>query len=223
MTDEVVTVECSTPSAEVAGLLARHAINGVPVVDEDDHVVGMVSASDLLSRRAPTVGGVMSSPAVTVYAEQTVAEAARLMTRQGCERLPVIDDEERLVGMVTRRDLLGFFIRPDAEVELRIRHDVLSGVLRVQADAVQVHVLDGVVVLAGRLPHRSLIRAALALTSRTEGVVAFVNRMSVQTDDSSSQKKPDASSRPTSNALPGDSSPANACEGDGRQETGRPC
>ncbi|WP_319185877.1 CBS domain-containing protein [Streptomyces sp. ID05-18] len=197
MTDEVVTVECATPSAEVAGLLARHAINGVPVVGEDDHVVGLVSASDLLSRPASTVGRMMSFPAVTVYAEQTVAEAARLMTRRGCERLPVVDDEERLVGMVTRRDLLGFFLRPDAEVEHRIRDDVLNGVLRVQADAVQVHVLDGVVVLAGRLPHRSLIRIALALTSRTEGVIAVVNRISVQPDDSSSPQKPDATSWPT--------------------------
>ncbi|WP_051860045.1 MULTISPECIES: CBS domain-containing protein [Streptomyces] len=197
MTDEVVTVECSTPSAEVAGLLDRHAINGVPVVDEDDHVVGLVSASDLPGRQAPAVGGVMSSPAVTVYAEQTVAEAARLMTRQGCERLPVVDDEERLVGMVTRRDLLGFFVRPDAEVKLRIRDDVLGVVLGVQADAVQVHVLDGVVVLAGRLPQRSLIRAALALTSRTEGVVAVVDRISVQPGDASSPKKPDAASWPT--------------------------
>ncbi|WP_258047338.1 CBS domain-containing protein [Streptomyces sp. SM13] len=197
MTDEVVTVECATPSAEVAGLLARHAINGVPVMGEDDHVVGMLSASDLLSRQASTAGRTMSPPAVTVHAEQTVAEAARLMNRRGCERLPVVDDEERLVGMVTRRDLLGFFIRPDAEVEHRIRDDILSGVLRVQADAVQVHVLDGVVVLAGRLPHRSLIRAALALTSRTEGVVAVVNRISIQPDDTSSPQKPDAASRPT--------------------------
>ncbi|WGP08299.1 CBS domain-containing protein [Streptomyces sp. SH5] len=196
MTDEVVTVEYTTPPAEVAQLLARHAINGVPVMGEDDHVMGLVSASDLLSRHASTVGRMMSSPAVTVYAEQTVAEAARLMTRRGCERLPVVDDEKRLVGMVTRRDLLGYFLRPDAEVEHRIRDDVLNGVLRVQADAVQVHVLDGVVVLAGRLPHRSLIRTALALTSRTEGVIAVVNRISVKPDDSSAPQKPDAASWP---------------------------
>ncbi|MFD4020854.1 CBS domain-containing protein [Streptomyces sindenensis] len=196
MTDEVVTVEYTTPPAEVAQLLARHAINGVPVMGEDDHVMGLVSASDLLSRHASTVGRMMSSPAVTVYAEQTVAEAARLMTRRGCERLPVVDDEKRLVGMVTRRDLLGYFLRPDAEVEHRIRDDVLNGVLRVQADAVQVHVLDGVVVLAGLLPHRSLIRAALALTSRTEGVIAVVNRISVKPDDSSAPQKPDAASWP---------------------------
>ncbi|OLO35077.1 hypothetical protein PZ61_0234310 [Streptomyces sp. MNU77] len=194
MTDEVVTVERATPSADVAGLLARHAINGVPVMGEDDHVMGLVSASDLLNKQAPTAGRMMSSPAVTVYAEQTVAEAARLMTRRGCERLPVVDDEERLVGMVTRRDLLGFFLRPDSEVELRIRDNVLSGVLRLQADAVRVHVLDGVVVLAGRLPHRSLVRTALALTSRTEGVVAVVNRISVEPYDSSSPQKPDAAS-----------------------------
>ncbi|SCK19822.1 Predicted transcriptional regulator, contains C-terminal CBS domains [Streptomyces sp. AmelKG-D3] len=126
MTDDVVAVGSATPSAAVAGMFALHGINGVPVAGEDDHVVGMVSASDLLSRSAATVGGIMSSPAVTVYAEQTAAEAARLMARRGCERLPAIDDEERLVGMVPRRDLLGFFLRPDAEVALRIRDGVLA-------------------------------------------------------------------------------------------------
>lgn len=126
MTDDVVAVGSATPSAAVAGMFTLHGINGVPVAGEDDHVVGMVSASDLLSRSAATVGGIMSSPAVTVYAEQTAAEAARLMARRGCERLPAIDDEERLVGMVPRRDLLGFFLRPDAEVALRIRDGVLA-------------------------------------------------------------------------------------------------
>ncbi|NUV68749.1 MULTISPECIES: CBS domain-containing protein [unclassified Streptomyces] len=183
MTADVVTVGASTPSADVAGLFTRHAINGVPVVDEDGHVLGVVSASDLRGRRAPTAAGVMSAPAVTVEAEQTASEAARLMVRRGHERLPVIDDEERLVGMVTRRDLLGLFVRPDAEVKLRIREDVLDGVLRVRADTVQVHVLDGVVVLAGRLPRPAQLRTALALTSRTEGVIAVVNRIAVETDD----------------------------------------
>ncbi|MFL3868652.1 CBS domain-containing protein [Streptomyces griseobrunneus] len=79
MTDDVVAVGSATSSAAVAGMFALHGINGVPVAGEDDHVVGMVSASDLLSRSAATVGGIMSSPAVTVYAEQTAAEAARLM------------------------------------------------------------------------------------------------------------------------------------------------
>ncbi len=194
MTDEVLTVSSATPSAAVAGLFARHGINGVPVVGEDDHVVGLISASDLPSRSAATVGGMMSSPAVTVYAEQTVAEAARVMARRGCERLPVIDDEERLVGVVTRRDLLGFFLRPDAEVVMRIRDGILGEILRVQADAVQVHVLDGVVVLTGSLPQQSLIRIALALTSRTEGVVAVVNRISVETEGTHSPERPETAS-----------------------------
>ncbi|WP_411080111.1 CBS domain-containing protein [Streptomyces sp. cmx-18-6] len=197
MTDDVVAVGSSTPAAQVSGLLTRHTINGVPVLDEDDHVLGVVSASDLLSRGAPTAGGVMSAPAVTVQAEQTVVEAARLMVRRGYERLPVIDDEDRLVGMVTRRDLLRLFLRPDAEVEVRIRREVLGDVLGVRAGLVQVHVLDGVVVLAGRLPQRGQIRTALALTARTEGVVAVVNRIAVRPDEASEPERPDADWRHT--------------------------
>lgn len=59
----------------------------------------------------------MSAPAVTVHAEETVADAARLMTRRGIERLPVVDVEDRLVGIVTRRDLLRLFLRPDSEMQ----------------------------------------------------------------------------------------------------------
>lgn len=58
----------------------------------------------------------MSTPAVTVHAEETAADAARLMTRRGIERLPVVDEEDRLVGIVTRRDLLRLFVRPDSEI-----------------------------------------------------------------------------------------------------------
>ncbi|MFF9912336.1 CBS domain-containing protein [Streptomyces sp. NPDC013457] len=184
MTDEVVSAISSSSFRDVAKLLAAHDISGVPVVDADDRVLGVVSESDLLARRELTAGELMTTPAVTVHAEQTVADAARLMVRRCVERLPVVDEEERLVGIVTRRDLLRVFLRPDTEIRRRVREDVLADTMDLPGDAVDVHVLDGVVTLGGRLPRRSQVPMFLTLTEQVDGVVAVVDRLSARVDDS---------------------------------------
>ncbi|KQX46242.1 MULTISPECIES: CBS domain-containing protein [unclassified Streptomyces] len=183
MTDNVLSAVPATSFREVAKMLAEHDISGVPVVDDDDHVVGVVSESDLLARHELTVRDLMTTPAVTVHAEETVADAARLMVRRGVERLPVVDEEERLVGIVTRRDLLCVYLRPDSEIRRRIREDVLSDVIELPADAVDVHVLDGVVTLGGRLRRRSQALMLVGLAEHVDGVVAVVDRLSFHEDD----------------------------------------
>ncbi|MFF1511222.1 CBS domain-containing protein [Streptomyces sp. NPDC058326] len=182
MTDSVVSVVPATPFSGVAQLLADHDISGVPVLDEDDRVVGVVSESDLLTQREPTARDLMTAPAVTVHAEETVAEAARLMVRRGVERLPVVDEEERLVGMVTRRDLLRVFLRPDAEIRRRVREEVMPVALGPGADEVDVHVLDGVVTLHGRVRRQGHARTLVGLTEQVDGVVAVVDRLSMDED-----------------------------------------
>ncbi|MFH8516270.1 CBS domain-containing protein [Streptomyces gelaticus] len=192
MTDEVVSVVSLTSFKEVAKLLAQHDISGLPVLDEEDRVVGVVSESDLLSRQAarnPDAGGtapsgaestaaeIMSTPAVTVHAEESAPEAARLMTRSGVERLPVVDDEDRLVGIVTRRDLLRLFLRPDAEIRGRVIQDVLVRTMGLGPDAVTVHVVDGVVTLEGRLESRGQIAILAYLVEQLDGVVAVVSHV----------------------------------------------
>ncbi|MFD0367959.1 CBS domain-containing protein [Streptomyces sp. NPDC127114] len=183
MTGEVVSAVPATSFREIAKLLAEHDISGIPVVDDDDRVVGVVSESDLLARHELTAGDLMTSPAVTVHAEETVADAARLMVRRGVERLPVVDVEERLVGIVTRRDLLGVYLRPDAEVRRRFREDVLAEAMDLPGDAVDVHVLDGVVTLAGRVRRHSQAQMLVELAERVDGVVAVVDRLSFYEDD----------------------------------------
>ncbi|MFE3901561.1 CBS domain-containing protein [Streptomyces sp. NPDC059153] len=206
MTDEVVSVVSLTSFKEVAKLLAQHNISGLPVLDDEDRVVGVVSESDLVNRQAArhlvtggapdadtttmtpsgaefTAAEVMSTPAVTVRAEETVPEAARLMMRGGVERLPVVDDEDRLVGIVTRRDLLRLFLRPDAEIRRRIVEDVLVGTMGLGADVVTVHVVDGVVTLEGRLKNRSQIAILTCLAERLDGVVAVVSHVTAHVDD----------------------------------------
>ncbi|MFE1907789.1 CBS domain-containing protein [Streptomyces gardneri] len=191
MTDDVVTAVPAASFREVAKLLAEHDISGVPVVDEDDRVVGVVSGSDLLAGDELTARGLMTTPAVTVHAEETVADAARLMVRRGVERLPVVDEEERLVGIVTRRDLLCVYLRPDAEIRRRIREAVLTDAMDLPGDAVDVHVLDGVVTLGGRVRRWSQALMLVGLAERVDGVVAVVDRLSFQEDDA----RPTASTR----------------------------
>ncbi|MFD8009041.1 CBS domain-containing protein [Streptomyces sp. NPDC058955] len=183
MTSNVVSAVPATSFREIAKLLAEHDITGVPVLDEDDHVVGVVSESDLLARHELTARDLMTTPAVTVHAEETVADAARLMVRRGVERLPVVDVEERLVGIVTRRDLLCVYLRPDAEIRRRIREDVLTDAMDLPGDAVDVHVLDGVVTLAGRVRRRGQAQMLVELAERVDGVVAVVDRLSFHEDD----------------------------------------
>ncbi|MFE0646993.1 CBS domain-containing protein [Streptomyces sp. NPDC059534] len=183
MTDDVVSAVPATSFKAMAKLLAERDISGVPVVDEDDHVVGVVSESDLLARDDRTARDLMTRPAITVHAEETVADAARLMVRRGVERLPVVDEEERLVGIVTRRDLLCVYLRPDAEIRRHIRADVLTDAMDLPRDTVDVHVLDGVVTLAGRVRWRSQALMIVRLAESVDGVVAVVDRLSFHEDD----------------------------------------
>ncbi|MFB6716899.1 CBS domain-containing protein [Streptomyces sp. NPDC056358] len=205
MTDEVVSVVPVTSFKEVAKLLAQHNISGLPVLDDEDRVVGVVSESDLLSRQAArhlvtgdvpdavtttavssepefTAAEVMSTPAVTVHADETAPDAARLMMRSGVERLPVVDDEDRLVGIVTRRDLLRLFLRPDAEIRRRLVEDVLVGTMGLGADVVTVHAMDGVVTLEGHLETQKQIAILTCLAEQLDGVVAVVSHVSAPVD-----------------------------------------
>ncbi|MFE9561990.1 CBS domain-containing protein [Streptomyces sp. NPDC006487] len=184
MTADVVSVDRSATFRQIAKLLADYDITGLPVVDEDDRVVGVVSESDLLARKALTAADIMSAPAVTVHAQDNVSEAGQLMTRLGLQRLPVTDEQERLIGIVTRRDLLRVFLRPDAEIRRQVSEDVLSGSIGAPTGAVDIHVLDGVVTLAGRLERQSQVPLALRLTARLDGVVAVVDELTARTDDS---------------------------------------
>ncbi|MDX6757974.1 CBS domain-containing protein [Streptomyces sp. F8] len=198
MTDEVVSVAPETAFKDVAKLLAQYGVSGLPVLDDEDRVVGVVSQTDLLARTAaasqplqeggapaepPTARDVMSAPAVTVRADETAGDAARLMTRRGIERLPVVDEEDRLVGIVTRRDLLRLFVRPDSEIRRRVAEEVLAQVLDVPLGDIDVHVVDGIVTLEGRIERSSQLPVLLRLVEQLDGVVAVASHVTARTDD----------------------------------------
>ncbi len=214
MTDDVVTAGPDTPFKEVARRLHEHRISGLPVVDDDENVVGVISETDLMLRQAAqrpvyesprrrllpgltrraraerrkaqatSADALMSRPAVTVRADDTVTHAARVMAGNRVERLPVVDEENRLIGIVTRRDLLQVFVRSDAEIRREVLDEVLTRGLWVVAGQVRVGVDEGIVVLEGELERQSEVEVAGTLTEKVDGVVGVDNRLTYRMDDS---------------------------------------
>jgi CBS-domain-containing membrane protein len=207
MTREVVTARPDTSFKEVAVLFHRNDITALPVVDDQGHPLGMVSEADLLRKaavlpdpergtpgrwldahdraraEAETAGGLMSSPAVTARPGWSIPEAARAMDKHRVKRLPVVDEIGRLVGIVSRRDLLQVFLRHDGAIREEITHDVLGGTLWLAPDAVRVTVHEGVVTLDGRVPRRSLVPITEQLCRAVDGVVAVHQTLDFLEDD----------------------------------------
>ncbi|MGW2620813.1 CBS domain-containing protein [Streptomyces sp. NPDC001500] len=213
MTTDVVRAEYDTPFKEVALRLATYRISGLPVVDEDDRVIGVLSETDLIMHRATvpdpsgsrrragladlspgarrqsakgrarTAGELMTRPPVTVHADDTIVQAARTMARRHVERLPVLDEEDRLVGMVTRSDILQVFLRPDQEIRDEVIKEVLLHALWLTPGAVEVSVSDGVVTLTGQMERKSETEIAVAMTRRIDGVVDVVGHLAYRLDD----------------------------------------
>ena len=206
MTTAVVTVDRITPYQDIDRLLTRHRISGVPVLKMGREVVGVVSETDLLAaedetrrqarmagsmgrrwhlRRQQymrlTAGALMTSPAVTIGADATIPAAARLMNTHHIARLPVIDEKGQLIGIVSRRDLLSVFLRPDADIAHDARQ-VLDELPLADPMEVIAEVKHGVVTLAGSIRPASghepdLMPLALRLIWDIDGVVDVVNRL----------------------------------------------
>jgi CBS-domain-containing membrane protein len=125
----------------------------------------------------------MTSPAVTIGPDASIAKAARLLHRHQIKRLPVLDPAGPLLGIVSRADLLKVFLRSDAEIAAQVRQRVLRRALWVDPDTVGVEVRDGVVTLTGQLERASLIPILVNLVRGLDGVVGVVDRLSFEFDD----------------------------------------
>ncbi|MET8837035.1 CBS domain-containing protein [Micromonospora sp. NPDC004540] len=208
MTRDVATVAEETPYRGIVDVLVRRGVSGAPVVDSFRRVLGVVSEADLLhkvewaghpderrvfeGRRRRTARekagalvarDLMTAPAVTTHARATLPAAARLMDREAVKRLPVLDDLGRLVGVVTRGDLLRVHLRTDAEIREEVVREVLRRVLAVRDGLVTVQVRAGEVTLDGRLDRRSAVELAGRLAGQVGGVVAVRNAIGYDVDD----------------------------------------
>jgi CBS domain-containing protein len=206
MSSPVVTVTPETTFKECVRILRRKRVSGLPVVDVSGRLVGIVSETDLLNkveRRDPDtyvlesrrhrldraralaldVASAMSSDVVSVAPDFPISLAAREMHTRGFKRLPVVDSTGRLVGIVSRGDLLTVFLRTDREVR--------ADVVKVLAEATKKHgghelrarVSQGVVELSGSFEEKTRCEATVRAVTSIEGVVGVRSRMTFALDD----------------------------------------
>ncbi|MFJ8074456.1 CBS domain-containing protein [Streptomyces sp. NPDC096176] len=188
MTPDAVTVQRGTTFKEIARLLDEYDITAVPVVDDAHRPIGVVSEADLLRERTSGAGGdtaddLMTSPAVVAQPRWSAVEAARVMEDRHIKRLPVVDDQGRLIGVISRSDLLQLFLRRDRAIQEEIVEDVLVGTLGVSPASVSVDVTDGRVTLSGTLARKGLVPVVVRLCESVDGVVKVVDRLSFEQDD----------------------------------------
>lgn len=208
MTTDVVSVREETPYREVVDKLARNQISAVPVVDDFQRVVGIVSEADLLHKvefagddterrvfewgtrkaargkaHAGTAADLMTAPAITILPDASLVNAAKRMDHEHVKRLPVINDLGRLVGIVSRADLLKMYLRPDTEIRNDIVEWALRRVLFIDPIALEVDVTDGVAVLTGEVDRKSTAEIAVHITKTIPGVVQVVDKLGWSYDD----------------------------------------
>ena len=126
----------------------------------------------------------MSAPAVTAAPSLSLAAAARRMRDEHVKRLPVVDETDRLLGIVTRTDLLKVHLRPDAAIRADVVDQIVGPVLGTSGSTVQVTTADGVVTLRGRLKFRSTADNLVRLSRQVPGVVAVTDDLRYDIDDS---------------------------------------
>jgi CBS domain-containing protein len=179
MTSPVVAVRSDASYREMASLLRTHRVSGLPVVDADGIVVGVVSETDLLTRRVATgrtAADLMTRPAVTTSPDELVSTVARLMSRRKLRRVPVVDGRGRLVGIICRSDVLSVFSRPDEDIRQEITQDVIMDGFFTDPARLTVTVKDGIVTLAGAPGSVVLGRGIVDQARHVEGVVAVRDR-----------------------------------------------
>ncbi|MFE0385310.1 CBS domain-containing protein [Streptomyces bungoensis] len=200
MTRAVVGVGRGTRFKDIVERMEQAQVGAVPVLEGDGRVIGLVSEADLLPkeefrdsdpdrftqlRRLPdlakagalTAEELMSTPAVTVHGDATLAEAARIMAVRRVKRLPVVDAEGVLVGVVSRGDLLKVFLRPDNDLADEIRRDVVDVLFPAPVEPVHIVVTDGVVTLTGTVREADRIPLAERMARGVEGVVGVDCRL----------------------------------------------
>ena len=203
MTTRVVWVRQDAPFKEMAAALRESRVSAFPVLDEGGKVTGVVSEADMLIKealdggydgmpgmitgllrhkeqekaRGTTAGDLMTHPAVTIGPDDTVEKAARLMYTRKVKRLPVVDAEGHLAGIISRADVLSVFSRPDSEIHQEITGDVILGEFLVDPEALTVTVKDGVVTLAGLPETNQLGHDIVHRIRHVHGVVAVRDRL----------------------------------------------
>ena len=202
---DVATVSPSAPYKDLVRLVVGQRAGGVFVLRGDGELAGVVSEADLLAKEEPqrypdgrsrprlrgrrrgkaaanVAADVMSAP-VTIRPDAPVAEAARLMDRRHAWCLPVVDEGDKLLGMVTPRDLLRIFLRPDSKIRADVVDEVFKRYLGTNPALLHVRVNDGVVTVTGEVERKTMLPAVLPAIRAIDGVVDAEGELTYAVDD----------------------------------------
>jgi CBS-domain-containing membrane protein len=198
MTTNVIAVRKSATFKDMAAKLRTYRVSAFPVVDDDKYVIGVVSEADLLPKEALepgsksgilhhreqvkadglTAADVMTAPPVTIGPTDSVSQAARVMYARRVKRLPVVDNDGCLVGIVSRADVLSVYSRPDADIRHDIVEHVILDALLTDPARFTITVKDGIVTAEG-MPETAVVGHDMIEEIRhVEGVVAVRDRLS---------------------------------------------
>jgi len=202
MTSRVIAVKRNADFKQIAWVLRQYRVSACPVIDDAGRVVGVVSEADLLYKTADcelpaglirlrwklgeeskitavTAAQLMTSPAVTIHPDTPIAVAARVMRDRRLKRLPVVDEDGSLIGILTRVDLLSVYDRPDSDIQAEIMALIVVGAFGLDPADFAVTVSAGVVTLAGLVEQEETALELLARIRHVEGVVAVRDRLTV--------------------------------------------
>jgi len=210
MTSEVRTISGDEPLKEAARVMVKAGISGLPVVDDNRKVVGIITEADFVTAeadrswgrqrrrllanflgeaehpKAKTVADSMTKNPHTIDGSSTVTEAARMMTELRVKRLPVVTPDGTLCGIISRADVMGAFARPDEDLRAEVIDEVVIGVLQLDPDKLSISVVDGIVQIDGSVESRTDARLLQELAVRVEGVISVNSDVTWTNDDTGS-------------------------------------
>jgi CBS domain-containing protein len=206
MTSRVVAVTVATPFRAVVDLMLRHEISSVPVLDDEGGLVGLISEADVLSKQAyggrrrsvldgfsglarremrdltrsrgRTARDIMSAPVETALVDEPLRAVARRMLENQMKHLVVVDDARRIIGIVSRRDLLRAFDRTDTELAAGVADALATSKY---SGRVAVTVDGGVVTLEGKVPRMEDVASVCWHAWTVPGVVDVVHHLTAGT------------------------------------------
>lgn len=212
MSTSVPAVSQAAGYKEIVTVMRRRRVSAVPVLDAVGRVAGMISEADLLHKLAApplpagtirlewrlrerskaagvTAGELMTVPGVTISADASAASAARLMQARQVEHMPVVDEDGRLMGVVSRRDVLSVFERPDTNIRDEVVEEVIARQFGVEPDMLDVIVTCGIVTISGVVDNHAVTLQILGAIRLVEGVVGVHDRLADLCQDRSTRMR----------------------------------
>ncbi|MET7690333.1 CBS domain-containing protein [Streptomyces sp. NPDC005483] len=194
MTRTVVALGPRATFKDIVKTMQHWKVGAMPVLEGGSQVIGVVSEADLLPKEefrdgdpdrytqlrrladlvkagAVTAEELMTAPPLTVPAHASLGQAARIMALHKVKRLPVVDDEGGLQGIVSRSDLLKVFLRDDEDIADEVRREIVAPLFPAPLLPIRVEVHDGLVTLTGRIADTGLVPLTTRLVRAVEGVV----------------------------------------------------